>query len=45
MRSLVLTPHEDLEAWVDFSSICRKSGKMVSKHGGVCCDPVTFVHV
>ncbi|XP_065891468.1 serine/threonine-protein kinase mTOR-like isoform X2 [Dysidea avara] len=36
VRSLVLTPHEDLEAWVDFSSICRKSGKMNLAHRTLC---------
>jgi len=40
VRSLVLTPHEDLEAWVDFSSICRKSGKMVSE-----CDVLLLCNV
>ena len=32
MRSLVLTPQEDMQSWLKYSSLCRKSGRLALSH-------------
>ncbi|XP_041480411.1 serine/threonine-protein kinase mTOR-like [Lytechinus variegatus] len=32
VRSLVISPHEDLRTWLKYASLCRKSGRMVLSH-------------
>ena len=28
VRSLVLTPHEDMDTWIDFADLCRTSDRL-----------------
>ena len=30
VRSLVMSPAEDVKAWLKYASLCRKSGRVVS---------------
>ncbi|XP_032242839.2 serine/threonine-protein kinase mTOR [Nematostella vectensis] len=32
VRSLVLTPQEDMQSWLKYSSLCRKSGRLALSH-------------
>jgi hypothetical protein len=32
VHTLVLTPQEDLSAWLKFASLCRKSGRLVGSY-------------
>ncbi|CAG9564543.1 unnamed protein product [Danaus chrysippus] len=45
IRSLVMSPQEDFQTWLKFSSLCRKSGAINQAHKIVLtvlgCDPVT----
>ena len=33
VRSLVVTPHDDMRTWLKYSSLCRDSGRMASLSG------------
>lgn len=30
VRSLVISPHEDMRTWLKYASLCGKSGRLVS---------------
>ena len=32
VRSLVLSPQEDMKSWLKYSSLCRKSGRLALSH-------------
>lgn len=31
VRSLVISPHEDMRTWLKYASLCGKSGRLVSQ--------------
>lgn len=33
VRSLVISPHEDMRTWLKYASLCGKSGRLVSTKG------------
>lgn len=33
VRSLVVSPLEDMKTWLKYASLCRKSGRLVSESG------------
>ncbi|XP_027228160.1 serine/threonine-protein kinase mTOR isoform X1 [Penaeus vannamei] len=45
VRSLVLSPQEDMRPWLKFASLCRKSGRLTLSHKTLVrllgCDPST----
>ncbi|KAK8751728.1 hypothetical protein OTU49_009992 [Cherax quadricarinatus] len=45
VRSLVLSPQEDMRPWLKFASLCRKSGRLALSHKTLVrllgCDPST----
>lgn len=32
VRSLVISPHEDMRTWLKYASLCGKSGRLVSAY-------------
>jgi FKBP12-rapamycin complex-associated protein len=32
VRSLVVTPHQDMKTWLKYASLCRKQGRLAISH-------------
>lgn len=40
VRSLVISPHEDMRTWLKYASLCGKSGRLVSIKKALLCSLV-----